>query len=137
MGQAVAASCAIPGYFAPVSVGDARYVDGGVHSPTNADLVARMGLDLVVVSSPMTAETRALRLSPDGAFRAACRVLLQRESAHVRRRGSVVVLIEPVVDNLAPMGRVVAGMDYSRRSDCCETDSSNHFRPIRTQSLVA
>ena len=117
VGQAVAASCAIPGYFAPVSIGDARYVDGGVHSPTNGDLVAGMGLDAVVISSPMTAETSALRLSSDGAFRAACRVLLQRESAHVRRRGTPVILIEPVVENLALMGRVVAGMDYSRRSE--------------------
>ena len=87
------------------------------HVVLGRDRDLELGLDLVVVSSPMTAETRALRLSPDGAFRAACRVLLQRESAHVRRRGSVVVLIEPVVDNLAPMGRVVAGMDYSRRSE--------------------
>ena len=35
MGQAVAASCAIPGYFAPVVVDGVRYVDGGAHSTTN------------------------------------------------------------------------------------------------------
>ena len=48
---AVAASCAIPGFFEPVTIDGARYVDGGAHSPTNADLVARLGLDLVVVST--------------------------------------------------------------------------------------
>ena len=37
--HAVAASCAIPGYFQPVTVDGERYVDGGAHSPTNADVV--------------------------------------------------------------------------------------------------
>ena len=40
---AVAASCAIPSFFAPVIIDGVRYVDGGVHSPTNADLVAGLG----------------------------------------------------------------------------------------------
>ena len=30
------ASCAIPGYFQPVVIGGTEYVDGGVHSVTNA-----------------------------------------------------------------------------------------------------
>ena len=38
--QAVQASCAVPGYFAPVVVGGERFVDGGVHSTTNADVAA-------------------------------------------------------------------------------------------------
>src|SRR5690348_5441251 len=38
--DAVAASCAIPSFFAPVVIDGERYVDGGVHSPTNAELVA-------------------------------------------------------------------------------------------------
>jgi NTE family protein len=44
---AVAASCAIPGVFPPVTVGGRRYIDGGVRSGTCADLAA--GYDLVVV----------------------------------------------------------------------------------------
>ena len=42
VGEAVEASCAIPGYFAPVTIDGARYVDGAVHSTTNADLVAEL-----------------------------------------------------------------------------------------------
>lgn len=53
--QAVAASCAVPGYFGPVRIGDESYVDGGVHSPTNATVLAGERLDLVIVSSPMSA----------------------------------------------------------------------------------
>ena len=60
VGTAVEASSAIPGYFTPVVIDGERYVDGGAHSPTNADLVAGIGLDLVVVVSPMSARTDAL-----------------------------------------------------------------------------
>jgi NTE family protein len=44
---AVAASCAIPGVFPPVTVGGRRYIDGGVRSGTCADLAA--GHDVVVL----------------------------------------------------------------------------------------
>ena len=50
----VAASCAIPGFFTPVTIDGDSYVDGGVHSPTNADVLVREDLDLVLVSSPMS-----------------------------------------------------------------------------------
>ncbi|MGY1680836.1 patatin-like phospholipase family protein [Geodermatophilus sp. SYSU D01176] len=52
--QAIAASCAVPGYFAPVQIGRHAYVDGGVHSPTNAAVLRGRGLDLVIVISPMS-----------------------------------------------------------------------------------
>jgi NTE family protein len=51
---AVAASCAVPGYFAPVTIGGHSYVDGGVHSPTNAAILRNRGLDLAIVISPMS-----------------------------------------------------------------------------------
>ena len=37
VGQAVAASCAIPGVFRPVLIRGKRYVDGGAWTPTNGD----------------------------------------------------------------------------------------------------
>jgi NTE family protein len=54
---AVAASCAVPGYFAPVQIGRHSYVDGGVHSPTNAAILRGRGLELVIVISPMSGAT--------------------------------------------------------------------------------
>ena len=54
LSSAVTASCAIPGYFRPVDIGGEQYVDGGVHSPTNADVLRRSDLDLVVIVSPMS-----------------------------------------------------------------------------------
>ena len=56
---AVAASSAIPGYFQPVEIDGREYVDGGVHSPTNADVLRKEDLDLVLVSSPMSTSRNA------------------------------------------------------------------------------
>jgi len=49
--EAVAASCAVPGVWPPTTIGDRRYIDGGVRSPDNADLAA--GFDRVLVVCPM------------------------------------------------------------------------------------
>jgi NTE family protein len=49
--DAVAASCAVPGIWPPVTLGDRRYVDGGVRTTLNADLAA--GADVVLVLAPM------------------------------------------------------------------------------------
>jgi NTE family protein len=49
--DAVAASCAVPGIWPPVTIGPSRYVDGGVYSLCNADLA--VGFDRVLVLAPM------------------------------------------------------------------------------------
>lgn len=48
---AVAASCAVPGVWPPVTIAGRRYVDGGMRSGANADLAA--GYDRVVVLAPL------------------------------------------------------------------------------------
>jgi NTE family protein len=49
--DAVAASCAVPGVWPPVTIDGHRYIDGGVRSPTNVDIVA--GCERVVVIAPI------------------------------------------------------------------------------------
>lgn len=51
--DAVGASCAVPCVWPPVTIGDRRYIDGGLRSPVNADLAA--GYDQVVILAPVTA----------------------------------------------------------------------------------
>lgn len=51
--DAVAASCAVPGVWPPVTIDGRRYIDGGVRSGTNADLAA--GCDPVLVITPAQA----------------------------------------------------------------------------------
>src|SRR6266508_3696475 len=50
--EAVAASCAVPGVWPPVTIAGRRYMDGGVRSTNNADLAA--GHDPVVILAPFT-----------------------------------------------------------------------------------
>jgi NTE family protein len=49
--QAVAASCAVPGVYPPVTIDGRRYVDGGMRSAANADLA--QGYDRLVVLAPI------------------------------------------------------------------------------------
>lgn len=59
--SAVAASCAIPEYFTAMDVAGTDYVDGGMHSPTNADVLADLHLDL---GGRTYRRGRGLRLPP-------------------------------------------------------------------------
>jgi NTE family protein len=95
VGQAVAASCAIPGYFQPVAIGGRRYVDGGVWSMTNLDVLAEVGLDLVIVSAPMSQASIWPALTLDTFVRQSFRVRLRSEMVTLRRAGVPVVSIEP------------------------------------------
>lgn len=47
-GQAVRASCSIPGIFRPVKIGEKVYVDGGVVSPVAVEAAKRLGADVVI-----------------------------------------------------------------------------------------
>jgi NTE family protein len=84
---AVRCSSAVPGLRRPVEVGDERYVDGGLASPTHADLAAHPEVPhpsprVVVVLSPLS------RFAP-------LRLLLRWELKPILRRGIDVILFEP------------------------------------------
>ncbi|MPZ74193.1 MAG: patatin-like phospholipase family protein [Nitriliruptorales bacterium] len=104
VGHAVAASCAIPGYFAPVEIEGESYVDGGAHSPTNADLLADQALDLVVVVAPMAVARGASSPSAMLQARGFFRLQLAREARTLRRRGTEVVAFSPTAADLEVMG---------------------------------
>jgi NTE family protein len=61
--DAVTASCAVPGIWPPASIGDHRYVDGGVRSSTNADLAA--GADQILLITPTLPDVPAPSLGGD------------------------------------------------------------------------
>jgi NTE family protein len=115
--DAVSASCAIPAYYAPVSIDGHRYVDGGVHSPSNADVMAKETLDLVIVSSPMSTARGVVRQGVDGPMRQMSRLALAREVAALRRRGTTVVTFQPSEADQA----VMAGnpLDPAKRAPVC------------------
>jgi NTE family protein len=86
LAEAVAASCAVPLVWPPITIGGRRYIDGGVRSTANADLA--VGCDPVVVLAPIPvalrrsgridnqlatlgAHVRSVVISPDAAARRA------------------------------------------------------------------
>jgi NTE family protein len=118
VGTAVEASSAIPGYLQPVSIDGDTFVDGGAHSPTNADLVAGLGLDLVIVVSPMSSPWTALRPSPLIGSRALASWVLEREVRAIRASGTPVLALEPTAEDLAVMGH--NAMDPTKRRSVAE-----------------
>jgi len=128
LGRAVAASCAIPGYFAPVEIEGVAYLDGGVHSPTNADIVRGEHLDLVIVSSPMSAAHGRMR-GADAAVRWALHRRLDQEVQRLRRSGTQVVRIEPKSSTRAVMG--VNAMADGRAAEVAQVAKSDVTAYVR------
>lgn len=126
--DAVAASCAIPSFFTPVTIGERRYVDGGAHSPTNLDVVAGQPFDLVIVSSPMSLARGGGRVALDTAARRLFRLYLGREADAVRRRGVPVVAFQPSAADSTVMG--LNAMDAGRRGSVAE-----HIHAVTRQRL--
>lgn len=100
---AIAASCAVPGYFSPVRVGERTYVDGGAHSPTNAAILRSRPLDLVIVVSPMSGPVGPPTSIFAGSRWHAARVA-RREVEALRRGGTPVVVFRPGAHEQEVMG---------------------------------
>ncbi|MBP2321208.1 NTE family protein [Kibdelosporangium banguiense] len=63
---AVAASCAVPGVYPPVTIDGRRYMDGGARTTTNADLVAEYDEIIVIAPIPDALQLpNALVITPD------------------------------------------------------------------------
>jgi NTE family protein len=92
--DAVAASCAIPGYFAPVEIGGREYVDGGVWSPTNLDLARAGRGDSVLCLVPTAAMGSVPALALRG-IAAGWRLATSVEAAAASRRGASVEIVVP------------------------------------------
>jgi len=114
LASAVLASCAIPAYFAPVSIDGVEYFDGGVHSPTNADVLRNAGVDMVVVLSPMTAAPGQLK-GAEAMLRWAPQRRLEHEVNRLEASGSKVVRIEPGTAARSAMGLRAMAEDRSDR----------------------
>lgn len=117
LADAVAASCAIPGWYAPLPIGGRRYVDGGTLSPTSIDLLTGLGLDEVYVLAPMVSFSYDRPRSPMArAERSWRRVVTRRvlaEAAGLRASGTAVTILGPGREDLQAIGANL--MDPRRR----------------------
>lgn len=138
LATAVEASSAIPGFFRPVEHGGQVYVDGGAHSPTNADLVAGLGFDIVVVSSPMSATREALRRPRWQGARGMHTATLAREVRAIRATGTPVLVLQPGPEVVDAVG--VNAMDTSRRGEIVRVAHETvreHLRSPRVAERLA
>lgn len=60
LGHAVEASVAMPGVLRPKEIHGRRYVDGGTVSPTHAHVLVGSGVELAIISSPMSSRSTTL-----------------------------------------------------------------------------
>ena len=100
--DAVTASTALPGLVPTVSINGARYIDGGVRSPDNADLAS--GYAHVVVLSPLGGRSGP---PPEGQFEGLRRppgADLAGQVEALRKQGSHVEVITPDADSRAAFG---------------------------------
>jgi NTE family protein len=123
VGEAVAASCAIPAFYHPVKIAGRRYVDGGLCSMSNLDLVKDLELDLVVCLNPTSSRANVPVRTPGDAMGAWMRSQSGRRLGHEARKvcesGTEVLLIQPTKRDLQAMGPNF--MSRSRRVAVAET----------------
>ena len=123
LAEAVAASCAIPGFYRPVEIGGRSYIDGGVRSTSNLDVLAGEPLDLVIALNPMSSlhagSRRTLGERVAIRMREAAGRRLGSEAKRLRANGQEVILIQPTVHDLDAMGGNL--MSSERRHDVVET----------------
>jgi NTE family protein len=106
--DAVPASCAIPGLYHPVTINGRRYVDGGIYSASNADILRNEELDLVICLNPTSTLHPIRAVNPRDTFN----IIFQRasgrrlgsEAKKLRLAGTEVVLIQPLDEDLHAMG---------------------------------
>ncbi len=103
---AVAASCAVPGVYPPVTIGSQRYIDGGVRSGTNADLA--QGAQRVLILRAETLDVSAIEGIPPTPH-----LTFEEELAALEQAGSRVLVITP--DEASTAARGPNPLDSSRR----------------------
>src|SRR5215218_3190313 len=123
LADAVAASCAIPGFYRPVDIGGRRYVDGGLWSTSNLDVLRNEGLDLVICLNPTSSLHPPHAWNPmervAGAVRRGSGRRLCWEARKLRQAGTELVLVQPTREDLDVMG--VNLMSTRRRHEVIET----------------
>lgn len=123
LADATMASCAVPGWYAPVTIHGVRYIDGGASSSTNIDVAAGYGLDEVFVLAPTVSfspdhpSTAPARM--ERAWRARVTRRALREVAKLHATGTGVTVLGPGPQDLAAIGYNL--MDVGRRRAVLDT----------------
>jgi NTE family protein len=107
-GQAVRASCSIPGVFKPVTIGDRMYVDGGIVSAVAVDAARRLGADIVIAVDISGGGERSQPTST-------IETILQTYSIMYARLAAIQVAKADVV--IRPKVSFISSGDFSKRNE--------------------
>jgi NTE family protein len=129
----------VPGWYRPTVIGGRRYIDGGVSSGTNADLVLAAGVGEVYILAPaasiVTDSPGPLAGRLERYIRRKMTGALLREIELLYQHGIGVTVLTPGPEDLAAIGtnlmdgrRREAVFETSLRTTAAELDSQ---RPLR------
>jgi NTE family protein len=145
LAEAVVASCSIPAWFTPAVIDGHRYIDGGIFSNSNLDLLIAdalpggVPLDEVYVLAPSAARgydrPRGALGRLERAYRHSATRQLLLEARQVRQSGSRVVILCPGPEDLEVMG--VNLMDPTRRAEVLVTARRTTSEFLGFSSAVA
>jgi NTE family protein len=135
LAPAVLASCAIPGYFRPVTIDGVEYMDGGVHSATNADVLRNEELDVVVIVSSLSAADGGAN-GADGLLRRIVHRRMEREIIRLEQAGTAVIRLEPGAEARRVMGLKAMAEDRGPGVIAAAYDETRQ-RILDTPSLAA
>ena len=108
VGQAVRASCSIPGVFAPMKIGDRTFVDGGLVSPVPVDAARELGADFVIA---VDISSKANGQKPEnllGIVNQSITIMGQRLGAQELARADVVI---------RPNVNAIGAVEFEQRSN--------------------
>lgn len=123
LSQAVCASYAVPGVCPPVDIGGRSFVDGGVVSPTSADLLLDADIDEAIVLAPFASTHVDRPRSPlvriERRVRRIMTRIVDRECNQLNNAGIRVIRLEPGPEDLRAIGYNM--LDPGRRMRVFET----------------
>ena len=133
--EAVCASCSIPAWYQPVTIGGRAYVDGGTASNASVDLVPADSVDEVYVLAPMAALSPDSPRSPIAMVERRVRRAITRGIVHdveaLRSAGVSVTVLTPGPEDLEVMGANL--MNPRRRTEVLHTALRTAAAEIRAQ----
>ena len=124
--RAVASSCAVPGIFAPITIGGRRYIDGGMRSATNADLAT--GHELVVVVSLLSPARLADAVADPRAAR-----YLARMEAELRALSDAGATVEVVAPDDRAAAAIGLNLMDARQAPAAATEGVRQGEELASQ----
>lgn len=100
-GQAVRASCSIPNVFVPATIGNTKYVDGGLVSPIPVQTAKSMGADIVIAVDISARPTGAQSMNMWGLLDQTINIMGQQSINNELAQANIV--IQPKVGHLGTL----------------------------------